>query len=300
MKKTEMEGYILKNYYKLQSPSFFKFQYVFLDSEDYLADQLFIKYKVTVDFGDEYVKENSPYHVIFCKIRKRDEKKFLDALSEMYDKMLLMGYKDYQEVCDNFIRVVEKNEKETITILQKERNSLAEENMWRQSLPNAEYRYILPRIFYVSDIHLEHRVLNAECQSWEDIIYLTQRIVDDIVADSHGLLLIGGDVSSDFSLYQLFVRLLSQKRKRVVFVLGNHELWSFPGLSLDEIVEKYRTLLSEYGMTLLHNEVLYKKDGLSFRGEVKRISYEELCQLDEKEITRITGYSFPIYKNKGL
>ncbi len=142
----------------------------------------------------------------------------------------------------------------------------------------------VPRIFYVSDIHLEHRVLNAECQSWEDIIYLTQRIVDDIVADSHGLLLIGGDVSSDFSLYQLFVRLLSQKRKRVVFVLGNHELWSFPGLSLDEIVEKYRTLLSEYGMTLLHNEVLYKKDGLSFRGEVKRISYEELCQLDEKEI----------------
>ena len=59
-----------------------------------------------MDFGDEYVKENSPYHVIFCKIRKRDEKKFLD------DKMLLMGYKDYQEVCDNFIRVVEKNEKE--------------------------------------------------------------------------------------------------------------------------------------------------------------------------------------------
>ena len=53
---------------------------------------------------------------------------------------------------------------------------------------------------------------------------------------------------------------------------------------MDEIVEKYRTLLSEYGMTLLHNEVLYKKDGLSFRGEVKRISYEELCQLDEKEI----------------
>ena len=99
MKKTEMEGYILKNYYKLQSPSFFKFQYVFLDSEDYLADQLFIKYKVTVDFGDEYVRE-------------RDEKKFLDALSEMYDKMLLMGYKDYQEVCDNFIRVVEQNEKE--------------------------------------------------------------------------------------------------------------------------------------------------------------------------------------------
>ena len=75
-----MEGYILKNYYKLQSPSFFKFQYVFLDSEDYLADQLFIKYKVTVDFGDEYVKENSPYHVIFCKIRKRDEKKILAAL----------------------------------------------------------------------------------------------------------------------------------------------------------------------------------------------------------------------------
>ena len=70
-----------------------------------------------MDFGDEYVKENSPYHVIFCKIRKRDEKKFLDALSEMYDKMLLMGYKDYQEVCDNFIRVVEKNGSSMVLLL---------------------------------------------------------------------------------------------------------------------------------------------------------------------------------------
>ena len=61
----------MKNNYKLQSPSFFKFQYVFLDSEDYLADQLFIKYKVTVDFGDEYVKENSPYHVIFLQNKKK-------------------------------------------------------------------------------------------------------------------------------------------------------------------------------------------------------------------------------------
>ena len=102
----------LDNYFKLKTISPFTYSYMFLDCDEYLADQLFIKYKVTVDFGDEYVKENSPYHVIFCKIRKRDEKKFLDALSEMYDKMLLMGYKDYQEVCDNFIRVVEKNEKE--------------------------------------------------------------------------------------------------------------------------------------------------------------------------------------------
>ena len=92
MKKTEMEGYILKNYYKLQSPSFFKFQYVFLDSEDYLADQLFIKYKVTVDFGDEYVKENSPYHVIL-QIRKRDEKKFLDALLRCMTRCFLWDIK---------------------------------------------------------------------------------------------------------------------------------------------------------------------------------------------------------------
>ena len=43
-----------KNYWKLQKFSIFYTYYAFIDSQDYLADQLFVKHKVKVDFGKEY------------------------------------------------------------------------------------------------------------------------------------------------------------------------------------------------------------------------------------------------------
>ena len=48
--------------------------------------------------------------------------------------------------------------------------------------------------------------------------------------------------------------------KKFVFVLGNHELWGFPELSLEQIVEKYRNVLKMYGMYLLHNDLFYKNE----------------------------------------
>lgn len=91
----------MENYLKLKSFSPFSSSYVFLDCDEYLADQLFIKHKVPVKFGGEFVRDGSRYRIISCKIRKKYEKSFLDALSEMYNKMILRGYEDYQEFCEN-------------------------------------------------------------------------------------------------------------------------------------------------------------------------------------------------------
>lgn len=92
----------MKNYMKLKSYSPFMSSYVFLDCGEYLADQLFIKNKVPVKFGNEYARDDSRYRIIFCKIRKKYENNFLKALSEMYNKMILRGYEDYQEFCGEF------------------------------------------------------------------------------------------------------------------------------------------------------------------------------------------------------
>ena len=43
-----------KNYWRMQKLSIFYSYYVFIDSIDYWADQLFIKYKVKVAFDKEY------------------------------------------------------------------------------------------------------------------------------------------------------------------------------------------------------------------------------------------------------
>lgn len=89
----------MNNYMKLKSFSLLFHNYIFLDTVDYLADQLFINHKVKVHFGKEFAKEGTPYRFICCKIRKKDEGKFLDALGNMKAKALLLGYEDYDKYC---------------------------------------------------------------------------------------------------------------------------------------------------------------------------------------------------------
>lgn len=87
-----------------------KLQYAYIDSQNYLADSLFCKYEVTVDFGDEYYRDDTEYRVIFCKIKKKDKEKFEKALSELNNKMLLCGRNNYEEFCDSFIKELADDE----------------------------------------------------------------------------------------------------------------------------------------------------------------------------------------------
>lgn len=158
---------------------------------------------------------------------------------------------------------IEQNENETALVLQTSRNLKEEAARKDLSTFDMSFDYKCQRVYYVSDIHLMHRIKNAGCRSKEDVIYVIQKIVDTIANDAGGLLLIDGDVASDIGIFQLFVKRLSQTLRRntqVVFTLGNHELWSFPGFQMEQIVSKYRTILEEYGMYLLHNDLLYKED----------------------------------------
>lgn len=106
--KVTKGGRILDNYLKLRTISLFTYSYMFLDCDEYLADQLFIKHKVPVKFGKEYCKLDSKYRVISCKIRKRYAEEFKEALAEMNNKMLLCGYVDYAAFCENFKSLIDK------------------------------------------------------------------------------------------------------------------------------------------------------------------------------------------------
>ena len=86
-------------YQRMDRFSFINVYFAFLDTEDYLADGLFIKHEVRVYFGDEFVKPGIPYRIIFCHVRKWDEERFHAAMGELPNKMLLCGNVDYLEVC---------------------------------------------------------------------------------------------------------------------------------------------------------------------------------------------------------
>ena len=104
----------MRNYLKLSKFSLFNAHYMFLDCNDYFADQLFIKHKVRVKFEEEFGKKDSPYCVILCSIRKKDEKGFLSALSEMENKMILLGYRDYHEFCKEVMTTIQNKGSKTI------------------------------------------------------------------------------------------------------------------------------------------------------------------------------------------
>ena len=50
-------------------------------------------------FKGEFEKEGSPYRIIMCRVLKRDVGRFEEALEKLKDKMLIMGYRDYDKVC---------------------------------------------------------------------------------------------------------------------------------------------------------------------------------------------------------
>lgn len=202
---------------------------------------------------------------------------------------------------------IERNEIETNLILQNFRDLKSEIKERDLSAIDLQFNFKCQRVYYISDIHLMHKIQNAGCRSKADVIYVIQKIVDSIADKARGLLLIDGDVSSDFSIFQLFVKMLSQtldEGTQVVFTLGNHELWDFPDLQIDQIVLKYRKFLHEYGMYLLHNELLYKEahsllanpDAATYM-----IKYHDLCQMSEKQIfDRLRSARFVILGGLGF
>ena len=99
MRKTEEEMFG-ENYIELESVFPWRKKYMFVDTiGDYKADQVFIDNRIRVNFGDEMVKPGSKYGFIFCRIRAKDEDRFLKSMKDLSNKHLLMGNKDYLSFC---------------------------------------------------------------------------------------------------------------------------------------------------------------------------------------------------------
>ena len=77
-----------------------------MDHRSYLADPLFVQNKVTMQFKGEMAKEDSPYCIIFCKVLKRDVERFEEALSQLTNKMLLLGNYDYPDACSEIGKLI--------------------------------------------------------------------------------------------------------------------------------------------------------------------------------------------------
>ena len=90
------------NYFPLEKTSLRYKYFFYIDTEEYLADSLFIKHNVKVCFQQEAHRPDTDFIFVFCRIKKADLNKFTEALEDLNKKMLLLGHTNYPGFCKNF------------------------------------------------------------------------------------------------------------------------------------------------------------------------------------------------------
>ena len=178
------------------------------------------------------------------------------------------------------------------------RNALEAKRKYEVDVAAEHYNYYhSQRISYISDIHLLHKIKAKNFKSKLDIIGFIRKTIDLMLDGSSGILLIGGDVSSDYNIFMLFITELRKKldlnsiHKTVIFVLGNHELWNLPSLSFEEITLKYKQLITENGMYLLQNSMLY----FDKNNNINEISTHDLIYRNKKELCDIVRNAYVLF-----
>ena len=238
------------------------------------------------DFLHFLKKDLSDADLLFCnELRNLSDFSGINLYNAKLDSVLSaklgIQYDVVQFVATESFPNIERNEKKSKKALAAQRERYSYEETLNSK-----------KIYYISDLHLIHKIQNAKCKSINDVTALLQNVIDNLLADTEifdrNILLINGDTSSDFAIFKQFITMLRKSidakrlKLKVVFTLGNHDLWDFATFSIDEIVEKYKGVITANGMQLLHNNILYLTDE---RGLLE-ISCADLTLLSQEEIKK--------------
>lgn len=90
--------------WRLSRLSLFYRYYAYIDSKSNVCERLLNKHKIRIRACGQYRSKESQYIMIICKVRKKDDMKFLDVLEELPNTMLICGYPDYPEFCEGIVK----------------------------------------------------------------------------------------------------------------------------------------------------------------------------------------------------
>lgn len=156
------------------------------------------------------------------------------------------------------------------------------------------------KIYYISDIHINHRLLKAfpSSATQDEIRFFIKKMVRKMVPSTDekhdsDYLLIAGDVSFCFDISKIFYTELSKlwEPSHVIIILGNHELWDFnrfgrrqhSNQDLQIIINQYRKFFKSLHITFLHNELLLLRTGY-YDSSKEVISEKDILQRSIEEL----------------
>jgi len=134
-------------------------------------------------------------------------------------------------------------------------------------------------IFYISDLHLDHKI-SKKCRNDYDVNNYLDKKISEMVHSTenspvwfrYAPIVIVGDISLSFELNELFFRKLKDRvYKDVIVVLGNHDLWYD---NYQNQIARYQKLFDELGIILLNNG-LYTVSDLCLLEDNKKYYSEE-------------------------
>ncbi len=216
-----------------------------------------------------------------------------DVLAEqgLYDSSYFEGLKKHIEFMD--LSEVEKNEICLITGFNypKPVDEDGHERFDNNHIP----------FFYVSDIHLCHRVLHKFKlrATKEEVKWYVKSLAKKMLAsvgtapyDSY--LLIAGDTSSEFEVAKIFYEELVElwNPKKIIVIHGNHELWD-PWDEMENNIQVYREYFRGLGITFLHNDLLLvdnrRQQLILSEDKINELSKEQLRKMALKCSAAILG-----------
>lgn len=192
------------------------------------------------------------------------------------------------------------------------------------------------RIYYISDIHLESQISYKYGADFKNTLHkndlekeikkIVRQIdknfrkneyyyhknfpyIDDICIETD-ILIIPGDLSSDYDLIKIFFEELRKNYCGVIFyVLGNHEYWNINSIEYVDL-EKF---LSEQKIILLKNELIVFKNKSQttrpfcnitipeFYYKIEKYSLENIINFNNEELSKLTSHScLNIYGGTGF
>ena len=94
----------MRNYLEMKSllPGIRR-HFVFFDDINCSSFSLLYRNKVEIKFKTAARREEEKYQIVFCDVRRKDVDKFINAMEELKNKMLLIGNTDYEAFCEELL-----------------------------------------------------------------------------------------------------------------------------------------------------------------------------------------------------